>query len=800
MREKLEQLRKRYSLNEDGFTAIEVIVASAVFLVLIGIVGSMFLSAYRTTDVISTSSFSEAELVNGSNKLVKEITNGTEFISAGTDWVRLKSVDDQGQNTSALRQEVTYFYYNPDTTTTAKLTAMGLPSGITLPDAKGLLEYRVTSPDADGNVRLQPSLTMLMPNISEPTTSNPLFAYYALNNQQIPFGTYGGFTQVSSADVPDIIRVQIHFEAQPTNRDSVLEINTSASPKWLGGGYEDNPGDGGNDNPDVPPPSTTVAGCVSNSNGGNTATTGITVNWSAISGAEGYSIYRSNRNDAGFPSFNKISDVNGRTTTSWTDTAIRPGEVYRYQVRAWGDGGESALSNVTTCYTIAGTPTSPIADEVNASQSNANNSIDVKYDKQSNQRVTHYEIQKRVNWAGSWVDMPDDVISAANYETDTGLRTTTEANVGLGDRRDYRVRVCNEAGCSAWTSASNAGTAADNDDYGIMRLPAAPGCTVTSATTRSLDVRVNPAASPNSTNVIKTYRIHDNSNTSTYQNYSSRGPHTYSDRLSDNTSRTYSARVENDRGWSTEGSDCTGTTNYLEPVTGCSFTGGGPAPSTIVVTASGSSASYRQTKIGSGSWRYGTTSSYQSSPGLYTGYARASDGWNYSNSVSCTVRLTEPMPGGPGTCSVYGGITQTPNYANAGSAQIYLRFCDIRNAVGVDRWSGSVVWTTFGYGSFSIGPTWTHQWLFDTGAIWSANYVQSYDQITKWGLAQPWIAGEPDYYGNLAHGNGGITGTNDFYGVNIYGGVYIASGNVDTSSPVTAAKLTTGNIYGSNLW
>lgn len=61
-------------------------------------------------------------------------------------------------------------------------------------------------------------------------------------------------------------------------------------------------------------------------------------------GARGYRIERA-VGDGRSPRFVEVGGV-GRHVTAFSDGSVRPGVTYRYRVRAWSDGGDSAPSNV----------------------------------------------------------------------------------------------------------------------------------------------------------------------------------------------------------------------------------------------------------------------------------------------------------------------------------------------------------------------------------------------------------------------------------------------------------------------
>ncbi len=732
------RIKKRFSSEQDaGFTVVEVLIAAVIFLGLLFLIGSYFVSAYKVTNIVTTSVYGEAEILTGSNKLVNQVTNTTEFVKAGPDFVHMRVVDDRGPNLDPYRQTVIYFYYDSNTTTSAKLAEIGIPSGVAVPAVSGLMEYRKTDPDSAGNQILPVSLTVLLPNITKPDSANPLFEYFALNNQALTATTVNSVNQLTQTNVNAIRRVQIHFETQPANRDTKLEINTSASPRWLGGGYADGgvPGE----DPLVPAPAATNLACTP-ANSGNT-TNAMTLGWSPITGASGYNIYKQNRKIGG--SFILSSTVNGQTTSSYTDSDILPGEYYQYYVISWGPGGESAASNTTSCTSIPSRIPSLIADEQGSGatlQQNLN-TITARFAKVSDEKVTRYEVQTRVNWASagsSWQALTTINVAAASYEAASSTQSVDETNVALGDSRDYRARVCNDAGCSDWSTSTNQGTPADNDDNGLLRAPAPPTCSITSITTKNLTVRVNNAASSNAGNVIDTWQINGSNYTSNTQTFG----YYY-----DNTTHSFTPATQNDRGWSRTGAACSGTTQTLLTPTCFMSRSSSYASANITVTASGGISGLRQVKV---DWSDGWTTAnsrteWKTVAGTYYGYARGYDGYNTTGYNSCSISIANPPPY-LGTCAATdwvanGKITAT-NTGESTWSRIDGRWC---TNTTIDRWQVSSTYTWFDT-SWHSGPgVITNNVAVSTGSYFITS-PSGYGGVIRTNTNSSSAAPDPYYY------------------------------------------------------
>jgi hypothetical protein len=75
--------------------------------------------------------------------------------------------------------------------------------------------------------------------------------------------------------------------------------------------------------------------------------TSITVNWSFVSGANGYNIYRSSSSSGAF------TQVGNTTSTSWTNTGLSANTTYWYRITAFNSSGASSQSNSVSATTQA---------------------------------------------------------------------------------------------------------------------------------------------------------------------------------------------------------------------------------------------------------------------------------------------------------------------------------------------------------------------------------------------------------------------------------------------------------------
>ena len=137
--------------------------------------------------------------------------------------------------------------------------------------------------------------------------------------------------------------------------------------KWdaVEGGGTHGGGGGGGSAPAVP--TATVPDTPTNVTATAISSSSITVNWSSVSGASGYYVYRSSSPSSSF------SRVGTSSSTSFTDTGLSPSTTYYYRVSAYNSAGESSQSasvSATTSSASSGsvpnTPTNVTATAISS--------------------------------------------------------------------------------------------------------------------------------------------------------------------------------------------------------------------------------------------------------------------------------------------------------------------------------------------------------------------------------------------------------------------------------------------------
>jgi fibronectin type 3 domain-containing protein len=147
----------------------------------------------------------------------------------------------------------------------------------------------------------------------------------------------------------------------------------------------------------------------------------IMVSWDYVSGANSYSVYRSNSSDGYY------SELGSTYGTSYTDNGLSSNTTYYYKVSAGNAYGKSALSDYVPATTFVGVPSGVTATAQSSS------SISLAWSQVSG--ATGYRVYRADNSGGSYsvVDSTSDT-----FYTDTGLSSNTTYS--------YKVSAYNSVG------------------------------------------------------------------------------------------------------------------------------------------------------------------------------------------------------------------------------------------------------------------------------------------------------------------------------------------------------------------
>ena len=145
----------------------------------------------------------------------------------------------------------------------------------------------------------------------------------------------------------------------------------------------------------------------------------VKVSWSKVSNATGYVIYRSTNGG----SYSKVKTISSSSTTSWTDSSVKPGRVYRYKIRSYKKSGSTTVysSSYSSVKKVTAKPAKVTITSVSSSSSR---SAKVKWNKVSN--ATGYQVAYRRKGSSTW----NYVTVSTNYKKVTSLR-----------KKNYYVKV-----------------------------------------------------------------------------------------------------------------------------------------------------------------------------------------------------------------------------------------------------------------------------------------------------------------------------------------------------------------------
>jgi hypothetical protein len=165
----------------------------------------------------------------------------------------------------------------------------------------------------------------------------------------------------------------------------------------------------------------------------------IDLDWDPADDPDGYEIQRS-LDGLGWTSLGRRAG----TSTEETVLGLAPETTYFFRVRAFNSGGDGPFSNVASARTGAAAPAAPTGLKATAV---SRSRIDLSWiDSSTNE--TRFEIERRT---GAQAFQPLATVAANSVSfVNTGLRARTTYT--------YRIRACNQLGCSAFSNQASATT------------------------------------------------------------------------------------------------------------------------------------------------------------------------------------------------------------------------------------------------------------------------------------------------------------------------------------------------------
>ncbi len=183
-------------------------------------------------------------------------------------------------------------------------------------------------------------------------------------------------------------------------------------------------------------------------------TTRIDLSWTAPADDGGGAItgYKIEWSADGNALWNELVADTGSTTTTYSNSGLRPGQTRHYRVSAINSTSTGAPSSVASATTDAVAPDAPTSLSATAS---GTTQIDLQWTAPANNggtNITGYGIEWSADGNAPWADLVADTGSTTTSHSDTGLQPA--------QTRHYRVSATNSAGTGVPSSVASATTAA----------------------------------------------------------------------------------------------------------------------------------------------------------------------------------------------------------------------------------------------------------------------------------------------------------------------------------------------------
>lgn len=314
---------KNRSNSEHGFTMVEILVGILLLAGVIAVVTSTLINATQTSDKLTRGTVNQSKILDAVSLITRDISLSKSVEYASSTGLSLKTIEE------GVESNVKYFYWDgsansiPNTPKFAdvKNNISLLPQG-----TPSIIEYRVV-----GSATSTPIVRSLIEGYNPGANSTSLFLYFDNKNNEILTDNKG---VVDSDKLATIRRVQLHISSIIEGREKQMEIQTSASPRFMG--IEGNGQAGSNVFIEKTQTPELYGDLIPQTREAN-------IEWTPVAGASGYALYKTNRLENGGV-VKKIDELNG-DTTSYKDKNVKPGETYEYYVVAHGFAGDSSPSN-----------------------------------------------------------------------------------------------------------------------------------------------------------------------------------------------------------------------------------------------------------------------------------------------------------------------------------------------------------------------------------------------------------------------------------------------------------------------
>lgn len=526
--------------SEYGFTLIEILITVFIVVLLAGVVTFAITRANSVNENVVNTTMSQAEVLNTTNALTRDIAAADKIISAGSKYIQFET------NVNNSVDVVTVFSVNATGSNTDGLpdSVKALHDDVYGDGLYGVYSSRV-SKDTDPATG---EYKALLPG------GNIDFTYF--DNTGLTLTGENGSPHIT--DVSKIARVEFYLQSySATGADeSSVQMASSASPRLgAGTGTPGNVTDPGHNN-GLPPAApnltleiryTDVPGVPTPSINANPPLARSLLSWTAVEGADSYTLYKYNRREGTEP----IAVVPAGNALQFVEPDRVFGETYTYWVIASGAYGLSGRSNDPTETVISNASISGSAVDLRNTLAWAEPNGVGSQATPANSSNTGYEVYRHA--------------VGASYSTRTLLyqgtdRSFVDTNVTYGDVWVYTVHAYNQGGTGY---ALNSVTL-----YSPPVAPVLSGTHERGVRNTSWTAPRNVAVGlPTSTSNV--YELRRTSPTATSYNTSA-AVRTYADNVSiDNTTFQYQVRARNATGWGPWSNTTTLTPRPLAPnVTG----------------------------------------------------------------------------------------------------------------------------------------------------------------------------------------------------------------------------------------
>lgn len=180
---------------------------------------------------------------------------------------------------------------------------------------------------------------------------------------------------------------------------------------------------------------------------------GIRVNWNAVSGANGYRVYRKNGSE-----WDLLRVVKNPSTTSYIDPSVEPATTYTYTVRAFSRGGKKILLSDYDTTGVSATAVTLSIPKLNRVTSSAYDRVTVHWFETRN--ADGYTVYRRTNSTDKWTTLATVVNGSTDSYTDT--------TVTCGQTYYYTVSAYHTV------DGKKISTSYDNTGISGKSLPSAP--------------------------------------------------------------------------------------------------------------------------------------------------------------------------------------------------------------------------------------------------------------------------------------------------------------------------------------